>query len=131
MICNNSSQSSFSSSRRPVKNYRSKLVCCNSPSQKPTFPNNVILTNIFIKISRSHSSCKRSFVFSVLNIKQIHKSKYTINQVILKDRVIFENIRTFEENIKIITEYIILSCKILLKFYISLKNGENGDILHI
>lgn len=51
--------------------------------------------------------------------------------MILKDRVIFENIRTFEENIKIITEYIILSCKILLKFYISLKNGENGDILHI
>ena len=29
--------------------------------------------------------------------------------MILKDRVIFENIRTFEENIKIITEYIILS----------------------
>ena len=29
--------------------------------------------------------------------------------MILKDRVIFENIRTFEENIKITTEYIILS----------------------
>ena len=59
MICNNSGQGSFTASRRSIKNYRSELIGSNGTAKKSSFSNNMILTNIFVKVPWPHSCSQR------------------------------------------------------------------------
>jgi hypothetical protein len=64
VICDDAGKGSLSGSRRAVKNNGSELVSRNGTAQKPPLTNNMILPDVFIQISRSHSGGERLlFIF--------------------------------------------------------------------
>ena len=59
MIGDNAGKRCFSASRRSVKDNRRKLIGCDRASQKPALADNVILPDVFVERTRSHTCGQR------------------------------------------------------------------------
>jgi hypothetical protein len=55
VICNYAGKRGLSASRRAVKDDAGELVSRNGAAQKPALSDNVILTDVFVKIARPHT----------------------------------------------------------------------------